>query len=195
MTWSDWSLACIENIVLAGLLFPVNIWGCLPPPLPSPHLQSLCPPVKDGATYGAYFFTSGTTWNESKKTMFYFYFYVPEAYLTHFSLISKLFCTKGCMGGGGHSKFTSSRWGGGGGREGWWADKVNLLCPLLGPLEGVGPENFNFLGPKWHSLRSLPFQGPVSIFTAHPFQWPSKWIFPHQNHYGPRHLNYRYINS
>jgi hypothetical protein len=32
--------------------------------------------------------------------------------------------------------------------------------PLLRPLEGVGHENLNFLGPKWHLLRSLPFQGP-----------------------------------
>ena len=23
-----------------------------------------------------------------------------------------------------------------------------------GPLEGVGPENLDFFGPKWHSLRS-----------------------------------------
>ncbi len=28
------------------------------------------------------------------------------------------------------------------------------------PLEGVDPENLDFFGPKWHSLRSLPFQGP-----------------------------------
>ena len=27
--------------------------------------------------------------------------------------------------------------------------------PLLGQLEGVGPENLDFFGPKWHSLRSL----------------------------------------
>ncbi len=31
---------------------------------------------------------------------------------------------------------------------------------LLGALEGVGPENLDFFGPKWHSLCSLPFQGP-----------------------------------
>jgi hypothetical protein len=40
------------------------------------------------------------------------------------------------------------------------------VCPLQGPLEGVGPEIFDFFRPKWHSLRSLPspksidFQGP-----------------------------------
>ncbi len=33
--------------------------------------------------------------------------------------------------------------------------------PLLGPSEGVGPENLDFFwGPKWHLLCSLPFQGP-----------------------------------
>jgi hypothetical protein len=35
--------------------------------------------------------------------------------------------------------------------------------PLLRPLEGVGPENLNFFGIKWHSFRaqkSLSFQGP-----------------------------------
>jgi hypothetical protein len=32
--------------------------------------------------------------------------------------------------------------------------------PLLGPLEGVVPENLDFFGPKWHLLRSWPFQGP-----------------------------------
>jgi hypothetical protein len=31
---------------------------------------------------------------------------------------------------------------------------------LLGPLKGVGPENLDFSGPKWHSLCSLLFQGP-----------------------------------
>jgi hypothetical protein len=34
-----------------------------------------------------------------------------------------------------------------------------------------------------------------SIFRARPFQWPSKWIFPHQNHYVPLHINNMYINS
>ncbi len=34
---------------------------------------------------------------------------------------------------------------------------------------GVGPENLDFLGPKWLSLRSLPFLGPkVSIFKVPP---------------------------
>jgi hypothetical protein len=32
--------------------------------------------------------------------------------------------------------------------------------PFLRPLERGGPENLDFLGPKWHSLRSWPFQCP-----------------------------------
>jgi hypothetical protein len=28
------------------------------------------------------------------------------------------------------------------------------------PLKGVGHENLDFFGPKWHSLRLLPFQVP-----------------------------------
>ncbi len=48
---------------------------------------------------------------------------------------------------------------------------------LLGPLEGVGTENLDFLGLKWHSLCSLPKRVPfepkkVSIFRANPFQSP-----------------------
>jgi hypothetical protein len=31
----------------------------------------------------------------------------------------------------------------------------------------------------------VAISGPkkVSIFRAHPFQWPEQWIFPHQNPY------------
>jgi hypothetical protein len=62
--------------------------------------------------------------------------------------------------------------------------------PLLRPLEGVGSENLDFFGPKWHSLCTLPLQGPKkSIFRAHPFHWPLKWIFLHQNHYVSRHIS------
>ncbi len=32
--------------------------------------------------------------------------------------------------------------------------------PLQGPLESVSPENLDIFGTKWHSLRSMPFQGP-----------------------------------
>ena len=53
--------------------------------------------------------------------------------------------------------------------------------PLLGPLEGVGPEN----------LEAISRPKKVSIFRAHPFQWPSKWICPPQNYYVLRHINNR----
>ncbi len=47
-------------------------------------------------------------------------------------------------------------------------------------LEGVDPENQDFLRPKWYLLCSLQFQSPKSLdFQAHPNQWPSKWIFLH----------------
>jgi hypothetical protein len=44
---------------------------------------------------------------------------------------------------------------------------------LLGPLAGVGPENLDFFGPKWHFFASLvAISGPkkVLIFRAHPFR-------------------------
>ncbi len=46
-----------------------------------------------------------------------------------------------------------------------------------------------FLGPNGIHFARCPF-GAQKIF-----QWPSKWICPHQNHYVPRHINNRYINS
>ncbi len=41
----------------------------------------------------------------------------------------------------------------------------------------------------------IAISGPKKawIFRAHPFQWPSKWIFPHQNRYVRRHISLRYI--
>jgi hypothetical protein len=57
--------------------------------------------------------------------------------------------------------------------------RLNLMVfrgatSLLGALEGVGPENLDFFGPKWQLLRSLPFQGPKRLnFQGHPFQCPS----------------------
>ncbi len=49
----------------------------------------------------------------------------------------------------------------------------------------------------WRLDFTCSMSGPkkVSIFRAYPFQWPSKWIFPHKNHYVPLHINNRYINS
>jgi len=74
---------------------------------------------------------------------------------------------------------------------------------------GLGPGNRDFFGPvKWHRAdRRVPFEGlfwakmahaslvaisgpkKASIFRIHPFQWPSKWIFPHQNHYVQRRIS------
>ncbi len=44
------------------------------------------------------------------------------------------------------------------------------------------------------SLVAISGPPKVAIFRAHPLQWPSKWIFPHQNHHVPRHINNRYTN-
>jgi hypothetical protein len=46
----------------------------------------------------------------------------------------------------------------------------------------MGPENLEFIGPKWHSLHLLPFQGPkgLDFQRPHPFQWPLQWFCPHQ---------------
>jgi hypothetical protein len=54
-----------------------------------------------------------------------------------------------------------------------WLDLMILMRanPLLGQLEWVGPENLEVFKPKWHSLRSLPFQGQKSLeFQGLPFQ-------------------------
>ncbi len=59
--------------------------------------------------------------------------------------------------------------------------------PLLGPLEW-------FLGPKWHSLRSWPLQGPKSQGPPLPMalvmDLPAKSLRPE-----PYTVNKRYINS
>ncbi len=46
----------------------------------------------------------------------------------------------------------------------------------------------------WHI--AISGHKTVSISSAHPFQRPSKWILPPQNHLRmiPRHINNRYIN-
>jgi hypothetical protein len=78
-----------------------------------------------------------------------------------------------------------------------WYLRENFLDLMI--LMGASP----FLGPSrlfWAqmALASLvAISGPIkiSIFRAHFFQWPSKWIFPHQNHYVPWRINNRYINN
>jgi hypothetical protein len=64
----------------------------------------------------------------------------------------------------------------------WRLDLMILLRanPLLGPLEGVDPENLDFLRLKMALALLAAISGPkkVSIFRAHPFQWPLKWMLP-----------------
>ncbi len=44
---------------------------------------------------------------------------------------------------------------------------------LLGALEGVGPKNPDFFGPKWHSLRSCHFRAQKSLdFQGPPLPMP-----------------------
>jgi hypothetical protein len=106
-----------------------------------------------------------------------------------FLFISNFLCTKGEGGEGGgkallplpgQSEFSLSRWR----ARGWLAGQSEFTFSLWrrggkgrGPLEGVGPEyhiNIQYriqnteFGPKWNSLRSLPFQGPKkSGFSGH----------------------------
>ncbi len=55
----------------------------------------------------------------------------------------------------------------------------------------------DFFGPKWHSLRSYPFQGPKKsrFLVPTPSNAPRNGSCPPQNHYVPRHINNRYTNS
>ncbi len=64
--------------------------------------------------------------------------------------------------------------------------------PLLGPLEGVGPENLDFFGPKWSRLSRCHFRAQKSLnFQGPPLPMALEMDFP----YIPRHINNRYINS
>jgi hypothetical protein len=49
------------------------------------------------------------------------------------------------------------------------------------------PEAYRLFLAQMALASLVTISGPkkVSLFRAHPFQWPSKWIFPHQNHYRP----------
>jgi hypothetical protein len=63
----------------------------------------------------------------------------------------------------------------------WRHDLMILMRenPLLWPLEGVDPENHDFLGPNGIHFARCHFRAQkVSIFRAHPFQRPSKLDFP-----------------
>ncbi len=71
------------------------------------------------------------------------------------------------------------------------------LHPLLGPLDGVGPENLHFFGPKWHLLSLWPFQGPKkSQFSGTtPSNGSQNGCSLHTNNFIPPHINNWYINS
>ncbi len=45
----------------------------------------------------------------------------------------------------------------------------------------------------WFRLGPHPLLGPLEGCDLK-IQWLAKWIFPHQNHFVPRHINNRYIN-
>jgi hypothetical protein len=63
------------------------------------------------------------------------------------------------------------------------ASQITIYVPVvyIGQYEVV--LRGDFFGPKWHSLRSLPFQGPKkSRFLSHPLKCPLLWIVPPQNH-------------
>ncbi len=51
-----------------------------------------------------------------------------------------------------------------------------------GPLEGVGPENRDFLGPMATSKASAILTQKSQDFQGPPLQWPEQWICPHHNH-------------
>ncbi len=55
----------------------------------------------------------------------------------------------------------------------------------------LGQNDTRFARCHFRVQNSLDFQGPPLPL----FQSPYKWIFPHQNHYVPRHINHRYING
>jgi hypothetical protein len=59
-----------------------------------------------------------------------------------------------------------------------------------------GPENLDILGPKWHSLSLLTFQGPkVLVFRAQALVMNMPTPKSLQYLYVPRHLNNRHINN
>ncbi len=64
------------------------------------------------------------------------------------------------------------------------------------PTNPPPPSNVNkiistFFGPKWHSLRSWPFQGPKKSRFSEPTpsNGPRNGCGPHQNHFVPPHIN------
>ncbi len=91
-------------------------------------------------------------------------------------LISKLFCTKGCMG------FCTKPWG-------FWCGKS--ITRAIGRGKSW---KFQLFWAQMALALLVTNSGPkkVLIFRANPFQWPLKWIFLHQNHYVSGHISNRY---
>jgi|688.fasta_scaffold551108_1 hypothetical protein len=58
------------------------------------------------------------------------------------------------------------------------------------PLEGVGPENLDFLGPNGTRFTHCHFRTPKKSRFSGPTlsSGPRNCIFLHQNHYVPRHI-------
>ncbi len=72
--------------------------------------------------------------------------------------------------------------------------------PLLGPLEGVGPENLDFFWPLWHSLRlhcHFRAQNSLNDFQRSPLTLGRVMDLPasHRNHNVPRHINNRLVHE
>jgi hypothetical protein len=63
------------------------------------------------------------------------------------------------------------------------------ISTFLGP--NATPNGTRFARCYFRAPKSLDLQGP----PPPPSNGPSKWICPHQNHYIPRRVNNRYINS
>jgi hypothetical protein len=68
--------------------------------------------------------------------------------------------------------------------------------PLLRPLEGVGSEISTFWAQMALALLDA-ISGPKKVLISGPTPSnnPRYGYCPHQNHYIPRHINNRYINT
>jgi hypothetical protein len=81
----------------------------------------------------------------------------------------------------------------------WHLDSIILMLanPLLGPLEGEGggPKNLYFFGPKWHSLPSLPIQGPKETRLSGPTPLQLAFVTNVAHIKIITYINNRYINN
>ncbi len=99
---------------------------------------------------------------------------------------SKLYCVQSYIATTSNCLFISSTY-----------YRSKLYCTIIHSYN----DKFGLIHPHIIFLETLKFalchsrDQKVEIFRAHPFQWPSKWIFQHQNHYVPRHINNGYIKK